>query len=248
MVAFRLLLVVAAAARGASALEARHDKGLELRAALPRGAPAVALRGGETVFSALSHAAKINVAASFAAGGLALYDMREELLELGHHHGLLLIVLSRLARTFAGLEGLALSVRAGLETRAGFLQRALLNHRTLRLLCVFAMVASGYEVWEDAKPGGHHGMLLLSVHELQEVSEEVVGEGQSLLQRALAHPLLKLALAAGALAFACFEFAEDVSAKPGAHHGVAAIALGHVVKGLGEVYSDFAEAKEAKAD
>ena len=115
-----------------------------------------------SVASALSRADKLNVAASFVGGGLALYEMREELLELGHHHGLLMVALSRLARTFADLEELALQARKGLRARAGLLKRLVLNHRTLRLLCVFALVASGYEVFQDLKPGGHHGMLLLS--------------------------------------------------------------------------------------
>ena len=199
--------------------------------------------GGESVASALSRADKLNVAASFVGGGLALYEMREELLELGHHHGLLMVALSRLARTFADLEELALQARKGLRARAGLLKRLVLNHRTLRLLCVFALVASGYEVFQDLKPGGHHGMLLLSLHELHDVGEEVVGEGESPLARILGNPFLKLALAAGALGFAAVELAEDLT--PGAHHGVAAIALGHVVKGVATVRAELKEATHA---
>ena len=181
---------------------------------------------------------KINLAATFAAGALTLYDIGTEAKEVGlHHHSLTLVCVSKLCRKFAGLEKIALKAKKN----ESWLRRTLINHGTMRALCFAAIGGSAFEVWKDFAPGAHHGVLLLSVHELHDVLEDAAGEGASLFQRLLENRLLKLGLAAGALAFASFELVEDF--VPGAHHGIAALALAHILKTMhktaGQVRSEW---------
>ena len=103
---------------------------------------------------------------------------------------------------------------------------------TLPLVCLTAIVTSAWEVWKDArldaKVGGHHGMLILALYELQEVIEDAAGGSRGLFGRIIHYRPLKLALALGALGAAGVELAEDM--RPGAHHGVALLAGVLVVK------------------
>ena len=79
------------------------------------------------------------------------------------------------------------------------------------------------------KVGGHHGMLVLALYELQEVIEDAAGEGSMGRFGKIIHfRPLKLALALGALGAAGLELSEDL--RPGAHHGVALLAGVLVVK------------------
>ena len=81
----------------------------------------------------------------------------------------------------------------------------------------------------DAKVGGHHGMLILALYELQEVIEDAAGEGsRGRFGKIIHFRPLKLALALGALGAAGLELSEDL--RPGAHHGVALLAGVLVVK------------------
>ena len=104
---------------------------------------------------------------------------------------------------------------------------------TLPLVCLTAIVTSAWEVWKDArldaKVGGHHGMLILALYELQEVIEDAAGEGsRGRFGKIIHFRPLKLALALGALGAAGVELSEDL--RPGAHHGVALLAGVLVVK------------------
>ncbi len=104
---------------------------------------------------------------------------------------------------------------------------------TLPLVCLTAIVTSAWEVYKDArldaKVGGHHGMLILALYELQEVIEDAAGEGsRGRFGKIIHFRPLKLALALGALGAAGLELAEDM--RPGAHHGVALLAGVLVVK------------------
>ena len=100
-------------------------------------------------------------------------------------------------------------------------------------MCLTAIVTSAWEVYKDArldaKVGGHHGMLILALYELQEVIEDAAGEGsRGRFGRIIHYRPLKLALALGALGAAGLELSEDL--RPGAHHGVALLAGVLVVK------------------
>lgn len=115
-------------------------------------------------------------------------------------------------------------------THSSRVKGALLAKITMRALCGLAMLAAAAEVVRDVAPGGHHGMVLLAVHELHEVAEEAAGDGDGAAQRVLGSVRLKLSIALGALIFAGFELVEDLSL--GAHTGVAMIAATHVLKSV----------------
>mmetsp|Transcript_27236 Transcript_27236/g.83947 ORF Transcript_27236/g.83947 Transcript_27236/m.83947 type:complete len:222 (-) Transcript_27236:36-701(-) len=182
----------------------------------------VVVRGGATA-AARPTKRKIvaALATSTAAGSLAVLELRESLHVIGHHHGLALLAFSRGAGALADLENLALE-------SMGRLRRFLRSRATVRWLSGLALIAAGWEVVNDLKPGGHHGMVLLALHELHEISEEAIGASAGLLGRLLRLKGLKLGLSLGALGFAAVELVEDL--LPGAHHGVAVIALANVIK------------------
>ena len=102
------------------------------------------------------------------AGYVAIKQINEELYDLGHHHGLALLVASRLCRTLATIESKAMSEIKGIK-------RMVVAQTTMHVLCAGALIAAGYEVWTDLKPGSHHGMVLLALHEVHELAEEAEG-------------------------------------------------------------------------
>ena len=76
--------------------------------------------------------------------------------------------------------------------------------RAAASLCLAAIVTSAWEVWKDArldaKIGGHHGMVILALYELQEVIEDAAGEeSRGRFGKIIHFRPLKLALALGAL-------------------------------------------------
>jgi len=156
------------------------------------------------------------------AGYVAIKQINEELYDLGHHHGLALLVASRLCRTLATIESKAMGEIKGLK-------RMVVAQTTMHVLCAGALIAAGYEVWTDLKPGGHHGMVLLALHEVHELAEEADWDPKH--HRALHSATLKFVIAGGALACAIIELVEDL--KPGAHHGVALLAASHVWASVG---------------
>ena len=173
------------------------------------------------------HAEKASRLATVGAAFFAATELSEGLLAIGHHHGLALIAVSKLARGLQQAESVAVES----SKRLGRLLRAPI---TLPLVCLAAIVTSAWEVWKDArldaKIGGHHGMLILALYELQEVVEDAAGENSSRgrFGKLIHFRPLKLALALGALGAAGLELSEDL--RPGAHHGVALLAGVLVVK------------------
>ena len=156
------------------------------------------------------------------AGYVALKELNEELYDLGHHHGLAMLVASRLCRTLATIENKAMHELPSLK-------KALVAQTTMHILCAGAVVAAGWEVYNDIKPGGHHGMVLLAIHEVHELLEEADWDPRH--HKALHSATLKFVIAGGALACAVAELVEDL--VPGAHHGVALLAASHVWSSIG---------------
>lgn len=130
----------------------------------------------------------------------------------------------QICRTLATINKLGLQ-------HSSHVKGALLAKITMRALCGLAMLAAAAEVVRDVAPGGHHGMVLLALHELHEVAEEAAGDGDGATQRVLRSVRLKLSIAFGALVFAGFELVEDLYSL-GAHTGVAMIAATHVLKSV----------------
>jgi len=114
------------------------------------------------------HAEKASTLAHAGAAVFAAAELSEGVLEIGHHHGLALVAVSKLAR---GLQ----QVEIGFPGR----KRLLKSRITLPLVCLAAIGTSAWEVYKDArldaKVGGHHGMLILALYALQEAIEETAG-------------------------------------------------------------------------
>ena len=164
----------------------------------------------------------IHIGITGYAGYVALKELNEELYDLGHHHGLAMLVASRLCRTLATIEDKAMHELPSLK-------KMLVAQTTMHILCAGAVVAAGWEVYNDIKPGGHHGMVLLAIHEVHELLEEADWDPKH--HKALHSATLKFVIAGGALACAVAELVEDL--VPGAHHGVALLAASHVWSSIG---------------
>ena len=68
------------------------------------------------------------------AGYVALKELNEELYDLGHHHGLAMLVASRLCRTLATIEDKAMHELPSLK-------KMLVAQTTMHILCAGAVVA-----------------------------------------------------------------------------------------------------------
>ena len=139
------------------------------------------------------------------AGYVALKELNEELYDLGHHHGLAMLVASRLCRTLATIENKAMHELPSLK-------KALVAQTTMHILCAGAVIAAGWEVYNDMKPGGHHGMVLLRSTRSTSCSRRWTGTSKH--HRALHSATLKFVIAGGALACAVAELVGDRCRAP----------------------------------
>ena len=178
-----------------------------------------------------------------SVGGLAAVELSTSLWELGHHHGLAMLALSRGAHavtdlTQSGADAVETVVEAVSEVGAEA-AAAVRTHSTrlsrfftpkrIRNLSVAALFAAAWEVYQDLRPGGHHGMVLLAAHDLVDTGTRA----STRLARFLGSRWLKLTMALVALGFAVVELVEDF--LPGAHHGVAVLAAANCVSGVAEL-------------
>lgn len=182
------------------------------------------------------------LAASCAAGVCAGYELRESFHELGHHHGVALIALSKVAHAVSLLEVASMETKEelGIEgpKRQGVLRRfarLVYSSNAVRWLCVAALAAALYEVYVDLRPGGHHGTALLALAEFRETTEHAIANRGGFLRVLFASPLTKVVLGVAAFVFAVVELVRDSFLSVGAHHGVALLAAAYVLKNGGEV-------------
>ena len=112
--------------------------------------------------------------------------------------------------------------------------------------CIMASIASLVEVYDDLKPGGHHGAVFLAFSELNyqlhrchdirtpskrkedadKKNRISKSTSSSLTWKRFIGPTLFIAAAI----FAAYELYEDI--KPGAHHAVAVLALAELVENI----------------
>lgn len=183
------------------------------------------------------------LAVGCAAGICASHELRESFYELGHHHGLALIALSKVAHALSLVQVASFEAAEEFTTKKHAKDqnkpakwrrwksaiRVLHSSRSIQLLCVLALLAALYEVYVDVKPGGHHGTVLLALAELRETAELAIQDSRHFIALISQHPVTKLALGSGALICALFELArESFAGNIGAHHGVAIIAAAYV--------------------
>ena len=179
-----------------------------------------------------------------AAGVLAAVELSSSLWDIGHHHGLAMLSLSRGAHavtdlTQSGADAVETVVEvvsdvgkeaaAAVRTHSTRLSR-FFTPRRIRRLSFAALFAAAWEVYQDLRPGGHHGMVLLAAHDLVDTSTRA---STRLARRFLGSRWLKLTMALVALGFAVVELVEDF--LPGAHHGVAVLAAANCVSGFAEL-------------
>ena len=115
-----------------------------------------------------------------AAGVLAAVELSSSLWDIGHHHGLAMLSLSRGAHavtdlTQSGADAVETVVEvvsevgaeaaATVRTHSTRLSR-FFTPRRIRRLSFAALFAAAWEVYQDLRPGGHHGMVLLAAHDL----------------------------------------------------------------------------------
>lgn len=161
------------------------------------------------------------LATSCAAGVFASCELRDSLHKLGHHHGVALIALSRLARAVSTIEV------ASKDATEAFGRRA--SHH--RWLCAAALLAALCEVLDDLRPGGHHGTALLALADFRDTTEHATSSGP--IARFCSSPFARASLGLAALGFAAIELLRDSSV--GAHHGVAVLAGAYVLKNGGDL-------------
>ena len=108
-----------------------------------------------------------------SVGGLAAVELSTSLWELGHHHGLAMLALSRGAHavtdlTQSGADAVETVVEVVAEvgaeaaeavrTQSTRLSR-LFTPKRIRNLSVAALFAAAWEVYQDLRPGGHLSLI-----------------------------------------------------------------------------------------
>lgn len=167
-----------------------------------------------------------------AAGVCAGFEMRESFYSLGHHHGLALIALSKVAHALSLVQYATVEAAENLgyekKNKPNLVKRILFSCRTLRILCLAALAAAFFEIYHDFKPGGHHGTALLALAEFRETASIAAYNSRRGLVVFLQSPFAKVALGLGALYSASAELFRDTSVGIGAHHGVVILAAAYV--------------------
>lgn len=190
----------------------------------------------------------VGVGAHAGAATCAFIEIKEDLETIGHGHGILFLVASRLCREINVLrESAAQELEDLTETHATGVQKfrkkmgqslnVLLRFLTSKLFSTAfslgALYAASEEVFSASRPNGAHGTLLLATNELIELLE-----GTSLIQgralRFLQAKVLRLALVGGAFVCAFMETAQYIaSGTLGAHHGVLLLAVAKILRSIG---------------
>lgn len=194
------------------------------------------------------------VAVHFGAAITATAEILEDVESIGHGHGMIMLVGSRLCRelnllreSVAGqLEACSCSVGAAVSKRQKRVMFLRVQHAVLKALSwrplvlglsVAALGAALLEVVEDVAPGGHHGAVLLATHELIELSEAA-------LHRTLFHHrFFRLSLISGATILAAWEMIREGSKLAG-HHGVFLLAVSRLLRVLGQLRFQIGEKEE----
>jgi hypothetical protein len=175
-----------------------------------------------------------------------------------HHwrgaHGITLLAMIRLVRSVAILQIEAAELGESVEelsherrknkvssehgecASGGFLRsvrlpisRFITSPVTAIIACIMAAVASIAEIIDDLRPGAHHGTALLALSEMYYQTQRFRKiTGRKRLLPFKSHLGIPIALAAAA--FAAFELYEDI--QPGAHHGLAILAVAELVENI----------------
>lgn len=202
----------------------------------------------------------LGISSHVGAAVTAVVELGEDFESIGHGHGMLLLVVSRMAREFNLLRS---AVVEELEELSHFqknkrwrlplqpfffIGQILSTHLIATLLACAALGAAAMEVIEDTRPGGHHGAVLLAINELWELIElsHIVPKQWRFI---LKQHLLRLALVSGALVVAVLETVEETkSGSIGGHHGVAMYALAKILRVVALMRTEIQEISEVSEE
>ena len=199
------------------------------------------------------------ITTSLVIGGFSVLEILEGLREprdrrMGRAHGVLILAVIRLFRSAAilqteigevgeDLEKMGLDEEALTKGPVRVLQR--LGHFLVSPLvsitaCIVAVVACFVEIYDDLKPGTHHGAALLALSELSyqlrrfwQVSK--VDERAAFVHKVPKRTFMRripigMMVGLAAAMYAAIELIDDL--KPGAHHGVALLAFAEMVENV----------------
>jgi hypothetical protein len=212
----------------------------------------------------------VPIGVALIIGSFSILEILESLREeteryFGHAHGILILSLIRLFRSIAILQTNVVEFEEATEklfnknedddeedekeeetkkkkrlSLSSLIGKFIVSRRVSIIACIMASIASLVEVYDDLKPGGHHGAVFLALSELNyqlnrchdirtpiTIKNGKTNQPSSLLTwKRFVGPTLFVAAAV----FAAYELYEDL--KPGAHHAVAVLALAELVENI----------------
>lgn len=190
--------------------------------------------------------------ASICAG----IEIAEDVREIGHGHGIVLLTMSKLFKEVAEVrrktEGLVEDDFSGVVWKkvAAPVLSLVSNAYVVSILAAMGLVAAWIEVTSTTMIGGHHGAMFLAIHDLIELLEE-----SSILSKLewiplvpkMSNPLFMLTLVSAGLATAVVETIASFGSKKkliGAHHGVLILSLMKVISAIALVREGLKEKEE----
>lgn len=211
----------------------------------------------------------LTITAHSGAAIFAGLQTLEDVSVVGHAHGMLLLIASRACRGVRRLARASGQVgrlideieKKGEATENTFqkqvsrfvfkplvyLSLQLSKKRVAGAVAAGALAAASLEVWRDAMPGGHHGVVALAMNELfllLETSGLVKGRALKLLQ----NQFVRLGVTAAATLFALVETFSPPLSKLGAHHSVLVLAFLDAVKCIVLMRKQLQDAKGNKTE
>jgi hypothetical protein len=189
-------------------------------------------------------------------GSFSVLEILESIRELaerqiGHAHGITILAFIRLGRSIAILQTQAEEFEESVDeireevdceargrvTFFSILGKAIISPVFTISACILATAASLVEIFDDMKPGAHHGAALLALSELyyqlsrlKRFKGRIAFEKKSPIRRVLFKVPVRMLIALAAAGYAGIEIYEDM--QPGAHHGVALLALAELVENM----------------
>jgi hypothetical protein len=182
---------------------------------------------------------------------LEIIESSREMAErrIGHAHSIVILAFIRLCRSIAILQTQADEFQEQileLDEESGFLRkwaksfliaigRLLVSPLVAITACTMAAAASAVEIWDDMRPGAHHGAALLALSELYYQVRRFIrysekGKPKITRGNGAARLPFGVLIALAAAAYAAMEMYEDM--QPGAHHGLAILALAELIENI----------------
>lgn len=151
--------------------------------------------------------------------------------ELGHSHGLSLVALARIGRAISEVHSETKEVVEALSYKLNPMSRTFIKifcgARLSTLACGLAVCSSMVECFRDPNFGGHHGLVILSLADLVHALRAMPAFRGAVL---ILGPMLSMGMTTAAIVCAGLELFVDL--RPGAHHGVAILALAHMAENV----------------